>query len=93
MMTAMIAKEPATEAALCDWMIRTLARQARVDASTLGPETAFEEVGLSSLAAVSLAADLSEHFGIEVDALVTWDYPTIGEVARAIATGVVGVRR
>jgi acyl carrier protein len=76
-----------TEDALCRWIIRTLARLVRVDASRLGPETAFAELGLSSLAAVTLTTDLSDAFGIDVDALVTWDYPTIGEVARAIASG------
>jgi acyl carrier protein len=82
-----------TEKALCDWMIQAVGRLARVDAATLGPATAFEDLGLSSLAAVTLASDLSDAFAIEVDALVTWDYPTIGEVAEAIASGRAGSRR
>jgi acyl carrier protein len=81
------ANEHVTEDALCRWIIRTLARLVRIDASRLGPETNFAELGLSSLAAVTLAADLSDAFGIDVDALVTWDHPTIGGVARAIVSG------
>jgi acyl carrier protein len=81
------ANELLTEEVLCRWIIRNLARLARIDAARLGPETAFAELGLSSLAAVTLATDLSDAFGIDVDALVTWDYPTIGQVARAIVSG------
>jgi acyl carrier protein len=82
-----MAKENPSEETLCQWIIGAVARMARVDVSVLQPTTAFEDLGLSSLAGVTLAAELSEHFGIEVDALVTWDYPTIGEVARALSTG------
>lgn len=88
-----VIRGPVTEQSLCDWMIGALGRIVRVDAATLGPATAFEDLGLSSLAAVTLATDLSDAFGIEVDALVTWDYPTIGEVAEAIASGRAGARR
>lgn len=73
-----------TEDALCTWMIEAIAGLLHVEPSCLGPTSAFEEMGLTSLAAVRLAADLSDAFDIEVDALITWDYATIGEVARAI---------
>ncbi len=79
------AKEAPTEDTLIRWIIAQVAKLARLDVASLGPATAFEDVGLSSLAGVTLAAELSSHFGIDVDALITWDYPTIGEVARAIA--------
>jgi acyl carrier protein len=85
--------ETVTEESLCNWMIDAVGRLARVDAASLGPATAFDDLGLSSLAAVTLVTDLSDAFGIEVDALVTWDYPTIGEVAKAIASGRAGTRR
>jgi acyl carrier protein len=85
-----MAEETPSEETLCRWIIRAVARMARVDVSALRPTTAFEDLGLSSLAGVTLAAELSDHFGIEVDALVTWDYPTIGEVAQALASGAIG---
>jgi acyl carrier protein len=74
-------------------MIRTIASLVRVDPASLGPTTAFEDLGLSSLAAVTMTSELSDHFDIDVDALVTWDHPTIGEVARAICSGRVGSHR
>jgi acyl carrier protein len=89
-------REPLNEETLCRWIIRAVARLARVDASTVGPATAFEDLGLSSLAGVTLAAEMSDAFGIEVDALVTWDYPTIGDVARFLssaAPALAGARR
>jgi acyl carrier protein len=88
----MQSNQPISEESLCTWMIDAVARLARVDPVSLGPTTAFEDLGLSSLAAVTLAAELSDAFGIEIDALVTWDYPTIGEVAHAISEGLVAAR-
>jgi acyl carrier protein len=85
--------ESITEESLCKWMISAIGRLTPVDASSIGPSTSFEDLGLSSLAAVTLATDLSDAFGIEIDALVTWDYPTIGEVAKAIVSGRAGARR
>lgn len=79
--------EPLTEEALVKWMIEAVARLTRVNAASLDADTAFEDVGLSSMAAVSLVSELSDAFGIEVDALVTWDHPTIGGAARAICEG------
>ncbi|MGA3120527.1 MAG: acyl carrier protein [Polyangiaceae bacterium] len=83
----MTIKMPPTEEALREWMIAAVARLARVDVATVGPATAFEDLGLSSLVAVTLASELSDAFGIEVDALITWDYPTIGAVAQALSKG------
>ncbi len=77
-------QEPLTEEALVRWIIDAVARLARVSAESLDADTSFEDIGLSSMAAVSLASELSDAFGIEVDALVTWDHPTIGGAARAI---------
>jgi polyketide synthase 13 len=79
-----------TEEVVQEWMIQAVARHARLRPTEVGVDTAFEEVGLTSLAAVSLAAELSDAFGIEVDALVAWDHPTIGKAARAIVEGARG---
>jgi acyl carrier protein len=81
------------EAALCRWLIAAVARYARVSEASVSAGTAFQEAGLSSLAAVMLSGELCDEFGIEVDPMLTWDYPTIGEVARAISQGVVGAPR
>lgn len=78
---------PLTEDALCTWMIDTIAGLLRIDPSSVSASSAFEDLGLTSLAAVRLAAELSDAFGVEVDALIAWDYATIGEVARAISRG------
>ena len=82
--------ESATEQALCRWMVDAVARLARMEPAAIGPATAFDEIGLSSLAAVSLATELSDAFGIDVDPMVTWDHPTIGEVAHEIAQRIAG---
>jgi acyl carrier protein len=88
-----VSVEGVDEQALVDWLIAAVARYARVAPSTVTAQTGFQEVGLSSLAAVMLSGELCDHFGIDVDPLVTWDYPTIAEVAHAIAHGLVGAPR
>jgi|HubBroStandDraft_6_1064221.scaffolds.fasta_scaffold3063628_1 acyl carrier protein len=79
---------PITEESICLWLIQAVARYVRVSASIVKPSTAFEEVGLGSMAAVTLSAEMSDALGIEVDPLLTWEHPTIGEAARAIAQGI-----
>ncbi len=82
---------PLDEEKLRIWLIAAVARYARVSAASVTASTAFQEAGLSSLSAVMLSGELCDEFGIEVDPLLTWDYPTIGEVAHAIAHGLVSV--
>jgi acyl carrier protein len=80
---------PVTEESICSWLIEAVARYVRVEASAVTPNTAFEEVGLSSLAAVTLSAEMADFFEIEVDPLVTWEHPTIAETAGAVARSAV----
>jgi acyl carrier protein len=77
-------KPPMEEEAVCRWIIDAVARYARVSAATLNAGTAFEDTGLSSLAAVMLSGELSDALGVDIDPMITWDHRTIGEAARAI---------
>jgi acyl carrier protein len=81
----MISSSPITEESICSWLIETIASVARVEASTLKAESAFVDLGLSSLAAVALTTRMSDIFGVDVDPMLTWDHPTIGEAARALS--------
>jgi acyl carrier protein len=78
---------PRNEEAVCRWLIEAVARYARVNATTLSPRTAFQDAGLSSMAAVMLSGELSDLLGVDIDPLITWDHPTIGEAAQAICHG------
>jgi acyl carrier protein len=84
---------PMSEEAICQWLVHAVARYVRVDVAKVRPSMTFEEIGLSSLAAVTLSAELSDAFGVDVDPLLTWEYPTIAEAARAIAQGNVYLRK
>lgn len=87
----MTKKPLVSEELVRSWLMEAVARYARVNVSLLTPETTFQDVGLSSMAAVMLSGELSDAFGIEVDPLLTWDYPTIAEAAHALCKGQAGV--
>jgi acyl carrier protein len=72
------------EAELRQRVVSTVARLARVDVSFVRPETSFEELGLDSLAAVTLTAELADELGIALDPALTWDFPTVEEAIAAL---------
>ena len=41
-----------------------IARQAKVDVSTIGPESTLKDLGVASLEAIELIFDIEEHFDI-----------------------------
>jgi acyl carrier protein len=89
----MASEKAISEESIRQWLVEAVARYVRVDVTRVRPTMAFEDIGLSSLAAVSLSAELSDAFGIDVDPLLTWEYPTIAEAARAIAQSGVCLRK
>jgi acyl carrier protein len=78
------------EERICHWLVEAVARHCEVAASAVNASTAFVDVGLSSMAAVMLSLEVSEALGVDVDPMLTWDHPTIGEAARAIAKSLPG---
>lgn len=47
-------------------VLRAVASSQHVSAERLTPETTFEELGMTSLDALALIADLEEEFGVEI---------------------------
>jgi acyl carrier protein len=81
---------PSTRYDLEDWLITRVAELAGEPADAIDPDRPMQAYGLTSIMAVTIAADLEDLLGIAVDATVTWDYPTIGELAAHLCNAVPG---
>jgi long-chain acyl-CoA synthetase len=47
----------------------------------------FGELGLSSMLGLQLARDLSDEFGVPLEATASWSYPTVEQLARRVVLG------
>ncbi|MET0622034.1 MAG: acyl carrier protein [Pyrinomonadaceae bacterium] len=68
---------------------RAIAEASHTAVERLAPETTFEELGMTSLDALALVAELEEEFGVEVpneDALSLRDVRQAVECVRALTT-------
>lgn len=68
---------------------RAVAAAAHTDVERLTPDTTFEELGMTSLDALALIADLEEEFGVEIpneDAMSLRDVRQAVECVRALTT-------
>ena len=66
---------------------RAIAETAHTSVEQLTPDTTFEELGMTSLDALALIADLEEEFGVEIpneDALSLRDVRQAVECVRAL---------
>jgi natural product biosynthesis luciferase-like monooxygenase protein len=75
----------AEERAIADWMATRLARLASMDVRGIDEETGFADLGVDSLTAVQLMAELEAELGVEVDASLIWSFPTLRSLSTEIA--------
>ncbi len=68
------------------WLTPWIARRLRIAADTLTPTTPFAELGVDSLEAVGLAAELATAAGQELPATVFLDCTNIAELAEHLAS-------
>lgn len=64
-----------------DWLIENLAQRLGVPTSEIEIDEPFASLGLNSVAAVSLSADLEDWLKIKLSPTVVYDYPNIVELA------------
>jgi acyl carrier protein len=81
---------PSTRYDIEDWLIERIAALVGEPADVIDTDRPMQAYGLTSVMAVTIAADLEDLLGIAVDATVTWDYPTIGELAAHLSKAVPG---
>ncbi|MER7667456.1 acyltransferase domain-containing protein [Kitasatospora sp. NPDC096128] len=73
--------------AVTDFLLSRVSELLDVSANTLDPRAPLHRYGLDSAKSVALAAALSEFLGRAVPATWIWQYPTVGELARALVEG------
>ena len=78
--------ENPSEAAIRDWCVKYLARTLALPDDTIGPEMTFARLGLDSANSVFLIVELEDWLGLELTPDLLFEYPTIGELARHLAT-------
>ena len=78
--------ENPSEAVLRDWCVEYLARTLDLPDHTIDPEMTFARLGLDSANSVFLIVELEDWLGLELTPDLLFEYPTIGELARYLAT-------
>lgn len=82
----MSAARPALPA-LRRWMTRTIAAQAELAPVDVDVTAPFSDFGVDSVFVLSWCADLEDEFGVDLDPSEVWNYPSIEELARYLASG------
>lgn len=76
----------ANQEEIAKWLANYLAHSLQTLPSHIDRNKAFASYGLDSAVAVSMTSDLSEWLGLELEAILLWEYPTIAEVSNYLAT-------
>jgi acyl carrier protein len=67
------------------WLVRRVADELKRSFQSVDPKINLQELGLDSLAAVGISADLEKWLGRSVSSTIFYDYETLAEVSDAIA--------
>lgn len=73
------------EAEFRQWLTERLAEHLKRDAADIDPDTPLAEYGLDSLYALAVVAEIEDHLGIDVDATMLWDHPSVAALTTALA--------
>ncbi|MCX4883661.1 MULTISPECIES: acyl carrier protein [unclassified Streptomyces] len=67
------------------WLVGRVAEHLKVAPETVSPQAVFSELGLSSVQAVELTAELEDFSGLKIPPTMVYEYPTIDDVAAYVA--------
>lgn len=82
-----------TEPELRRWILTRLSERTSVDAVDIDPSVTFASLGVDSVAAVELIADLETHLGRELDPTLVFSAESPAQLASVLASGASGMRR
>ena len=68
--------------AMQDLLLKMIRSAKLTTTANLNAQTAFEDLGLDSLAGVILSEELAEELHIQISPSVFWEYPTVEELAK-----------
>ena len=75
-----------TEARIRDWCVDYVTRTLDDPSIAVGPDITFPQMGLDSATSAYFVVELEEWLGIELDPEIVVEHPTIGQLARHIAS-------
>jgi acyl carrier protein len=75
-----------------EWLLQWLVARLNMDSNTISRDRPFAELGVDSLTAVELSGELEDEFKVPLPAVVAWNYPTPGALARYLAEQTMGVK-
>ncbi|HEY2764310.1 MAG TPA: acyl carrier protein [Pseudonocardiaceae bacterium] len=67
------------------WLIHHLSTYLDVPTTAIDPAAKLRSYGLTSLYALTLAADLHDTYDLLLEPTVAWDHPTINDIATHIS--------
>lgn len=67
-------------------LVEMVAQELNLDPAEIGRDRPFSEMGLDSVSEVVLTSEIENWLDGEFSPSVLWDYPTIAELARHLAT-------
>jgi acyl carrier protein len=68
------------------WLIERVAFYAERRPDEIATDTALVELGLDSVYALTLGGDIEDRFGVETEATLGWDHPTIDAITEYLVT-------
>lgn len=74
-----------TSANISDWIVGRIVFYGKVAEGSFTVETPHSDVGLDSIYALSLCADIEDTYGIEVEPEIFEEFPTIQQLADGLA--------
>lgn len=78
--------EPITEASVQEWLVTHIAAVAQIQPEDVDIDRPFAEFGMDSMQLFQLSGDLQKFLGREVSEIVAWDYPTVAQLSRHLAS-------
>jgi acyl carrier protein len=75
-----------------EWLLQWLVARLSMDPKDVSRDRPFAEFGVDSLTAVELSQELEDEFGVELPAIVAWNYPTPATLSRYLAEQTMGIK-
>jgi acyl carrier protein len=77
---------PETSERIQGWIVSRLARLLGVKPEEIGVDDPLSDYGLESVEAIALSGELSDLLGRQLSPTLTWDHPTIADLARFLSS-------
>jgi acyl carrier protein len=68
------------------WLAARAAHYAKLDPSEIDYDTPLSQYGLDSVSAVSMAVDIEDEFGVQLDLETLWEFRTVNRLADVLTT-------